>query len=189
MYDDIMKDLNDKMKPVVEISEINKKAVEKLVALQSACVTDLFNASVAQFKALAEIKEPKSAVELQVQFFKTLEAKLTDVAEQEIATLTEAKEQLSEIVEKSVSELSAVSSSYFPDLSKFGDFSQFTDLSKFTDLSAFTDLSKFTDFSKFTDLSAFTDFSKFAPVAEVAEKKAPAKAAPRKAAAPAITAA
>ncbi len=168
MYNDMMKDLKDKMQPVVDITEVNKKAAEKLFALQSACVTDLFNSSISQMKALTEVKEPKSAVELQVQFFKALESKLTDVAEQEIATLTEAKDQLSEIVEKSISELSEMPTSYFGDFSKFADFSKFTDMSKFA------------DFSKFADLSAFTA----APAAAETEKKAPAKAAPRKAAAP-----
>ncbi|UTW13195.1 phasin family protein [Marinobacterium rhizophilum] len=178
MYNDMMKDLKDKMQPVVDITEINKKAAEKLFALQSACVTDLFNSSIAQMKALTAVKEPKSAVELQVQFYKALESKLTDVAEQEIATLTEAKDQLSEIVEKSISDLSEMPTSNY-----FGDFSKFADFSKFTDMSQFADFSKFTDFSKFADLSAFTA----APVVEEAEKKAPAKAAPRKAAAPAAT--
>jgi len=172
MYNDVMKDLKDKMQPVVDITEINKKAAEKLFALQSACVTDLFNSSIAQMKALTTVKEPKSAVELQVQFFKTVESKLTDVAEKEIAALSEAKDQVSEIVEKSISELSEMPTTYFTDFSKF-------------DMSQFADFSKFTDFSKFADLSAFTA----APVVtEEAEKKAPAKAAPRKAA-PAATSA
>jgi hypothetical protein len=171
MYNDIMKDLKDKMQPVVDITEINKKEAEKLFALQSACVTDLFNSSISQMKALTSVKEPKSALELQVQFFKTLESKLTDVTEQEIATLTEAKDQLSEIVEKSISEMSALPTNFF------GDFS------KFTDMKQFADFSKFPDFSKFADMSAFTT----APAAEEAEKKAPVKAAPRKAAAPAAT--
>ena len=118
------------------------------------------------------VKEPKSAVELQVQFFKTVESKLTDVAEKEIAALSEAKDQVSEIVEKSMSELAEMPATYFTDFSKF-------------DMSQFADFSKFTDFSKFADLSAFTA----APVVtEEAEKKAPAKAAPRKAA-PAATSA
>nr|WP_067295098.1 phasin family protein [Marinobacterium profundum] len=180
MYNDIMKDMKDKMQPIVDITEINKKAAEKLFALQSACVTDLFNSSIAQMKALTAVKEPKSAVELQVQFFKTLESKLTNVAEQEIATLTEAKDQLSEIVEKSITEMSELPTN------QFGDFSKFTDMSKFTDFSKFADFSKFTDLSKFADMSAFIA-APVAPVAEEVEKKAPVKAAPRKAAAPAAT--
>lgn len=155
MYEDMMKDLKDKMQPVVEITEINKKAAEKLIALQSAFVTDVFNAGLSQVKALTEVREPKAAVELQVQFYKSMESKMTDVAEQEIAALTEAKDQLSEIFEKSFSELTEVPTAYFPDFSKFADFSK------------------------------FPDFSKFVPTFAEEEKKAPAKAAPRKAAAPA----
>lgn len=165
MYEDMMKDLKEKMQPVVDMTEINKKAAEKLIALQSSCMTDLFNAGLSQVKAMSEVREPKAAVELQVKFFKDVEAKITDVAEQEIATLTEARDQLTEIVEKSISEITEMPTSYF------GDFSQFT------------------DFSKLSDFSKLPDFSKFMPTFFEAEKvepkKAPAKAAPRKAAAPA----
>ncbi|NVK41228.1 MAG: phasin family protein [Oceanospirillaceae bacterium] len=121
MYEDMMKDLKEKMQPVVEITEINKKAAEKLIALQTSCVTDLFNAGLGQVKAMSEIREPKAAIELQVKFFKDVEAKITDVAEQEIATLTEVRDQLSEIVEKSMSEITELpaSYSYFQDFSKF----------------------------------------------------------------------
>ena len=162
MYEDMMKDLKEKMQPVVEMTEINKKAAEKLIALQSSCVTDLFNAGLSQVKAMSEVREPKAAVELQVKFIKEVEAKITDVAEQEIATLTEARDQLTEIVEKSISEMTEMQNPYFADFEKF------------------TDISKFADFGK------FADFSKFMPAffEEKAEaKKAPAKAAPRKAAA------
>ena len=105
MYEDMMKDMQDKMKPVTEMAEVNKSTAEKLIALQSEYLTDLFNSGLAQMKALTEVKEPKAAMELQIKYFKDLEAKLTNVAEKEIATLTAAKEQLTEIVEKSVSEL------------------------------------------------------------------------------------
>lgn len=119
MYEDMMKDLKDKMQPVVEITEINKKAAEKLIALQSSCVTDLFNFGLAQAKAMAEVREPKTAVELQVQFFKSVEAKLTDVAEQELAALNEARDQLTEVFEKSFFDIAELPSAYFPDFSQY----------------------------------------------------------------------
>ncbi|MFC6673199.1 phasin family protein [Marinobacterium aestuariivivens] len=119
MYEDMMKDLKDKMQPVVEITEINKKAAEKLIALQTSCVTELFNFGLSQAKALTEIREPKAAVELQVQFYKEVEAKLTDVAEQEIAALTEARDQLTEIFEKNFFDIAELPTTYFPDFGKY----------------------------------------------------------------------
>jgi hypothetical protein len=106
MYEDMMKDMQDKLKPVTDMAEINKSTAEKLIALQSEYLTDLFNSGLAQMKALSEVKEPKSAFELQVKYFKELEAKLTNVAEKELAALTAAKEQLTDLVEKSVADLS-----------------------------------------------------------------------------------
>lgn len=110
-------DMKDKMKPVMDMAEINKKTTETLIALQSQYVSDFVNSSLSQMKALTETKEPKAAFEAQVTYLKEVEAKLTDVAEKEMAALTAAREELTGIVEKSFSELS--SSPYFAELQKF----------------------------------------------------------------------
>ncbi len=117
MYDDLMKDVQEKMQPAIDVAEVNKKALETLFSLQSEYVTDFVDSSVAQLKALSEVKEAKDAIELQVQFFKNLELKTTSVAEKELAALTSAKEEISEIVEKSLSEISEMP--YVSDFNKF----------------------------------------------------------------------
>lgn len=117
MYEDLMKDVQEKIQPAIDVAEVNKKALETLFALQSEYVTDFVDSSVAQLKALSEVKEPKEAVELQVKFFKELEGKMTDVAEKEMAALAEAKVEISEIVEKSLSEISEMP--YVADFNKF----------------------------------------------------------------------
>ena len=136
MYDNMLKEMQDKMKPVTELAEINKKAVEKIFALQSGYFADCVNASLAQVKALAEVKEPKQALELQMGFIKQQEAKWTEVAEQELATLNEVREEVSSLFEQSLSSLSEMP--YFDltklDLPKF-DMNQF-DMTKF-DISNF----------------------------------------------------
>lgn len=104
MYD-LMNDVKEKMQPAVEVAEINKKAAEKLFALQSEYVTDFVNSCVTQMKALTEVKDPSQAVELQMTYFKQLENKLSDVAEKEYAALNDAKDQITEVVEKSLTEL------------------------------------------------------------------------------------
>lgn len=157
MYDDMLKEMKDKMAPVVEMAEINKKTAETLISLQSEYFSDFVTSGLAQVKALTEVKEPKEAFELQVKYIKELEGKISGTAEKEMAALTDAKEQLTALIEKSVSEI---------DMSAF-------DMSKL-DLSAF-DLSKF-DMSKF-DMSAF-DMSKFMP--EAMKPKAAPKSTPRK---------
>jgi hypothetical protein len=126
MYDNILKEMQDKMKPVTELAEINKKAVEKIFALQSGYFADCVNAGLAQVKALAEAKEPKQALELQMNFIKQQEAKWTEVAEQELAALNKVREEMSELFEQN---LSALSNMPFFDMSQF-DLSKF-DISNF----------------------------------------------------------
>lgn len=110
-------DMKDKMKPVMDMAEINKKTTETLIALQSQYVSEFVNSSLSQMKALTETKEPKAAFEAQVKYLKDVEAKLTDVAEKEMAALTSAREELTGIIEKSVTDMS--SSPYFAELQKF----------------------------------------------------------------------
>lgn len=102
MYDK----MKETMQPMVDMAEINKKTTEKLIALQSSYVSDFVNASLTQMKTLSEIREPKQALEMQVKYLKDVEAKLTDVAEKEMAALVEAKEELTGLVEKSVADMS-----------------------------------------------------------------------------------
>lgn len=119
MYEDMMKDVQENMKPVVDMAEINKKAAEKLIELQSGYVSDFVNSTMAQMKALSSVSDPQEAINLQVEYVKQLEAKLTTVAEEEMATLTEAKDELTAVIEKSFSELGLADMSYFEDFSKF----------------------------------------------------------------------
>ena len=101
MYDK----MKESMQPMVDMAEINKKTTEKLIALQSSYVSDFVNASLTQMKTLSEVREPKQALELQVKYLKEIEAKLTDVAEKEMAALVEAKEELTGLVEKSAADM------------------------------------------------------------------------------------
>ncbi|MDF2180679.1 phasin family protein [Neptuniibacter sp. CAU 1671] len=117
MYEDLLKDVQEKMKPAIDVAEANKKAVEALFSLQSEYVTDFVDSSVAQMKALSETKDPKEAVDLQLKFFKTLEGKLTSVAEKELAAITAAKEEIAAIIEKSLAEIGEMP--YFTDFNKF----------------------------------------------------------------------
>ncbi|SFG57908.1 phasin family protein [Neptunomonas qingdaonensis] len=179
MYEDMMKDVHTKMKPVTDMAEINKTTAEKLISLQTEYVTDLFNSGLAQMKALSEVKEPKAAIELQVKYFKDLEAKLTNVAEKEIATLTSAKEQLTELVEKGVSEMSDVPA--MADVTKFMQTAQ----EKMTELTETPVVAEMTKFMQ-TAQEQMTEAAKAFTPEVVAPKAAPAPAAPK--AAPAAAA-
>ncbi|KGK41867.1 hypothetical protein LH51_11565 [Nitrincola sp. A-D6] len=158
--------VKEKFAPALEMAEVNRTTAEKLMAIQAEYVSDFVNASLAQFKSLVDAKDPKEAVKLQVEFLKTLDSKFTDVAEKELATLTDAKDKITDIVEKSMSELGDV-----PFMSELKQF----DLSKF-------DLSKLIPGNTQTKPKAA---SKPAAAAKPASKPAAKPATARKAAAPA----
>jgi hypothetical protein len=92
MYDNFMKDMKARMQPVLDLAESNKKAMETLASVQKESMTDVVNASLEQFKAVSECKDPKAALELQVNFYKALEAKMSITAEKSIAAISEAKD-------------------------------------------------------------------------------------------------
>jgi len=113
----MINEFKDSMKPMMAMAEINKKTAEALIGLQSSYVTDVVNASLAQMKTLAEAKDPQAALKLQVEFLKSAEAKMTEVAEKEIAALADAKAELTELMEQSADDVQ--SSPYFAELQKF----------------------------------------------------------------------
>lgn len=116
MYDNMLKEMQDKLKPVTDLVELNRKAAEKIFALQSELFTESVNAGLAQVKALSEVKEPKEAFELQMSFLKQQEAKWSNTAEQEIAALNEVREELTALMEQSLESMNELP--YF-DMSKF----------------------------------------------------------------------
>ena len=117
MYDAMMKNFADQMAPFTKVAEINKKTAEKLFELQSAYMTEMFNAGMTQFKALTGATEPKSAVEVQIAFYKEMEAKLTAAAEQEVAALTSAREELTSVFEESMAAIA--DTDYLKEMSNF----------------------------------------------------------------------
>ena len=172
MYDDLMKDVQEKMQPAIDVAEVNKKALETLFSLQSEYVTDFVDSSVAQLKALSEVKDAKDAIDLQVEFFKNLEVKMTSVAEKELAALTTAKDEISGIVEKSLTEIKEMP--YVTDFNKF--VTEATETAK----AAMTSATE----AKAAPAPAPEKAAAPAPVKKAPAKKAPAKKAAAKPTAP-----
>ena len=107
MYEKVLEDMKARMQPVLDLAETNKKAMETLAAVQKESMTDVVNASLEQFKAVSQCKEPQAALDLQVKFYKDLEAKMTASAEKSIAAITEAKEAYVSAVEEAAQKATA----------------------------------------------------------------------------------
>lgn len=101
MYDQMMAEMTTRMKPVMDLAETNKKVLETLAGVQKDTMTEVVNASMEQFQALAKCQDPKAALDLQVKFYKALEAKMTDTTEKSIAAFNEAKDVYTAVLEDS----------------------------------------------------------------------------------------
>ncbi|WP_207061474.1 phasin family protein [Motiliproteus sp. SC1-56] len=101
MYEKMFEDMKSRMQPVLDLAETNKKVMETLAAVQKESLTELVNLSLEQFKALSQVKDPKAALDLQVKYYKSLEAKMTDSAEKSVAAISQAKEAFVAVVEES----------------------------------------------------------------------------------------
>jgi len=99
MYDKMFDDMKTRMQPLLDLAETNKKVLETLATVQKESLTDVVNASMEQFQALAQCKDPKAVLDLQVKYYKALEAKMTLTTEKSIAAITEAKEAFVAVVE------------------------------------------------------------------------------------------
>lgn len=107
MYEKFLEDMKAQMKPVMELAETNKATMEKLANLQKDAMTEVTNASLEQLKSLSACKDPKAAMELQVNFYKALEAKMADSAEKSIAVMSEAKHVFSNTIESAAKKAAA----------------------------------------------------------------------------------
>ncbi len=109
MNENFITNMKSNLQPMVDVAEISRKAFEELASLQSNCMTDCLNASLEQLKTLAEAQDPQAVTELQIQFFKDMEIKLAEAAEQEVAAFSEAQEAISDVVQKSANRVAGLS--------------------------------------------------------------------------------
>jgi len=107
MIESMFKDVTVNFKPFVEAAEINTKTTSKLVEMQAAFVTDMLSAGLANTKAMTEMKDPKEAFEAQQGFARDLGQKYAEAAQQQMATLTEAKEEIQKLAQESLSSVQA----------------------------------------------------------------------------------
>lgn len=107
MYEQMFTDMKDRMQPMMDLAETNKKAMETLTVLQKDSMTDMFNASLEQFKALSQCKDPKAALELQMSFYKDMEGKMASAAEKSMSVMTETKETYVSVMEESAKKTTA----------------------------------------------------------------------------------
>lgn len=88
--------------PMIDVTEINSKTVQKFAELHLNYMTYVLDANVKQLNTLAESKDVKSAIERQLEFFKELNTKWFDIAEQDIATARDAQQSINNLLGQNV---------------------------------------------------------------------------------------
>lgn len=114
MIESMFKDVTANFKPFVEAAEINTKTTTKLVEMQAAFVTDMLSAGLANTKAVVEMKDPKEIFEAQQGFARDFGQKYAEAAQQQVATLTEAKEEIQKLAQESISSVQALAEKAAP---------------------------------------------------------------------------
>jgi len=90
------------LKPLNSLVELNTKTVEQLISQQTALITSILNDSIAQTKALSTQTDFTAAVESQKSFNEALQAKVTDSAQEAYAVVTKTSEEVATLVKDSV---------------------------------------------------------------------------------------
>ena len=101
MYENMFTDMQDKMKPAMEMLEVNSSAVEKLLKQQAELFNELVSAGFEHSKAVAETKDFGALTELQKAFFANMGQKMMDTSKQNLDVLVGAKDSITKIVEAS----------------------------------------------------------------------------------------
>jgi len=114
MIESMFKDVNVNFQPLVDAAEINTATTSKLVQMQAAFVTDMLTAGLANTKAVAELRDPKEVFESQQEFARGLGQKCAEAAQEQFATLNEAKEEMQKLAQDSFGSLQAVAEKAAP---------------------------------------------------------------------------
>lgn len=107
MYDKVVKEAQDNLKPVMDMVAINSQAVEKLVQQQAAYMSEVLNAGLAQARTVSEAKDPASAAEAQKAYVEEMGSKLMAAAKQNLDVMMEAKDALTKVAEGAMKDVQA----------------------------------------------------------------------------------
>ena len=90
------------MKPLNSLVELNTKTVEQLISQQTALITSILNDSVAQTKALSSQTDFTAAVESQKSFNETLQTKVSASAKEAFDVVSKTSEEVTSLVKDAV---------------------------------------------------------------------------------------
>ena len=94
--------MEEAMKPITDMIELNKKTLETLTEKQTALVKSLFDGSVAQAKELSATTDLSSAMASQKTYLEGVQKQLVEAAQDTQAVLVGARDEAAEAVKTAV---------------------------------------------------------------------------------------
>ena len=94
--------MEEAMKPVTDMIELNKKTLETLTEKQTALVKSLFDGSVTQAKELSSTTDLSSAMASQKTYLEGVQKQLVEAAQDTQAVLIGARDEAAEAVKTAV---------------------------------------------------------------------------------------
>ena len=94
--------MEEAMKPVTDMIELNKKTLETLTEKQTALVKSLFDGSVAQAKELSSTTDLSSAMASQKTYLEGVQKQSVEAAQDTHAVLIGARDEAAEAVKTAV---------------------------------------------------------------------------------------
>ena len=94
--------MEEAMKPVTDMIELNKKTLETLTEKQTALVKSLFDGSVAQAKELTATTDLSSAMASQKTYLEGVQKQLVEAAQDTQVVLVGARDEAAEAVKTAV---------------------------------------------------------------------------------------
>jgi len=98
MFNKISAQLQDSMKPVTDLAEVNLKAMKQLTQAQSELFNTVVSSNVAFAQELAGQKDIKGVVAAQKAYAEGLQETLNTAAQEAYALLTQTQEEAGEIL-------------------------------------------------------------------------------------------
>ena len=107
MFDKMNEQLQNSMKPVTDLANLNAKAFEQLATQQSTLFSTLMSGVMAFAQSSAEQKDVKTLMEAQKSYAQDVQETVLKAAKESYAVISETQEKSGELLKKAMEDAQA----------------------------------------------------------------------------------
>ncbi|RDE24563.1 phasin family protein [Motiliproteus coralliicola] len=104
MYESTMENVKSSLQPLVELAELNRKAVEQIATAQADYLKECISTSIKQVQSLTSTQSAQRVTELSFEAAKSFEDQFNGIASQNLATLNELRDGVEDVLSSSYSD-------------------------------------------------------------------------------------